>query len=244
MILENLTNASLKKYEKFKRGFFKSLLNSIMAGFYIGIGMVLLIYINANFPSPYSKLLSSLMFPLALTVVIYTGADLFTGNIMLHSISAMNGKLSKKDSVKLIVLSYFGNFLGAIIISALVYFSVTHDDALLQKTIDIATVKSSYNILNLLFKGILCNILVCLAILLVNIANNEVAKIILIFLPITTFVLLGYEHSVANMTVFSLAFMINTFSISLILKNLIFVTIGNIIGGFLLGLVYFLIDKN
>lgn len=244
MILENLTNASLKKYEKFKRGFFKSLLNAIMAGFYIGIGMVLLIYINANFPSPYSKLLSSLMFPLALTVVVYTGADLFTGNVLLHCISFLDGKLSKANTIKLLCLSYLGNFIGAIIISILVYLSLSSKDPFLVKAIEISATKSSYAIINLIFKGILCNILVCLAILLVNVAKDEVSKIILIFLTIAPFVLLGYEHSVANMTIFSLAFIINKFSLALILKNLFFVTLGNIIGGFFLALAYYLIDKN
>lgn len=243
MILENLSNASLKKYDKFKRGFFKSLLNSMMAGFYIGIGMVLLIYINDHFDAPYSKLLAALIFPLSLTVVVFTGADLFTGNVMLHSISAMNKKISKIEALKLISLSYFGNFLGAIVLAILVYFSVAPSDSLLTKTIDIATMKSSYEIINLIFKGILCNILVCLAILLVNITKDEVTKIILIFLTIAPFILLGHEHSVANMTVFSLATMINNFSIALILKNLIFVTIGNLIGGYLLALIYYLIDK-
>ena len=128
--------------------------------------------------------------------------------------------------------------MGAVLISFL--FKMTgvspeYNEALLK----LATGKTSFDFLSLLFKGIMCNILVCLAVLICSRKISDSAKLILIFWCILAFVSLGFEHSVANMTCFALAKMLNSdFTFALILKNLIPVTIGNIIGGALVALTY------
>ena len=103
----------------------------------------------------------------------------------------------------------------------------------------LATGKTSFNFSILLFKGIMCNILVCLAVLICSRKISDTSKLIMIFWCIFAFVSLGFEHSIANMTCFALTKILNPeFGFGLILKNLIPVTIGNIIGGFLVALTY------
>ena len=240
-IIGELTNSANTKKNLLENSLFKYMVASVFAGFFIGMGMLIMTLSASVFSGleiPAVKFINGFVFSLALSFVIFAGGELFTGNILVTSIGRLNKKIETSTLLKILVFSYIGNLLGSILISFL--FKMTgvspeYNEALLK----LATTKSSFDFTALLFKGIMCNILVCLAVLLCSRDISDSAKLILIFWCILAFVSLGFEHSIANMTCFALAKMLNPeFGFALIFKNLIPVTIGNIIGGALVALTY------
>ena len=205
-IIIGLTNSANTKKNLLEGSLFKYMVASILAGFFIGMGMLIMTLSASIFsplPIPAVKFINGFVFSLALSFVVFAGGELFTGNVLVTTVGRLNKKIDTGTLLKL------------------------------------ATGKTSFDFLPLLFKGIMCNILVCLAVLICSRKISDSAKLILIFWCILAFVSLGFEHSVANMTCFALAKMLNSdFTFALILKNLIPVTIGNIIGGALVALTY------
>ncbi|MCI5839086.1 MAG: formate/nitrite transporter family protein [Peptoniphilaceae bacterium] len=245
-IIEKLTVSCLTKKNLFEKSIFKYLNSSMLAGFFIGMGILIMSLSNLIFKDisfPIVKFVNGFVFPLALSYVIFAGGELFTGNILIIGMGKLNKKIDFRLCFKILFLSYLGNLLGAFIISFL--FSMTNVSNELKDTIvTMANGKISQDILTLIFKGILCNILVCLAVLMCNRNISDVAKLIMIFWCIFPFVALGFEHSIANMTCLILAKIFDsTITISNILHNLIPVTIGNIIGGLVIAFTYFNIGK-
>ena len=240
-IISGLTNSANTKKNLLEGSLFKYMVASILAGFFIGMGMLIMTLSASVFsplPIPVVKFINGFVFSLALSFVVFAGGELFTGNVLVTTVGRLNKKIDTGSLLKILIFSYLGNILGSVLISFL--FKMTgvspeYNEALLK----LATGKTSFDFLALLFKGIMCNILVCLAVLICSRKISDSAKLILIFWCILAFVSLGFEHSVANMTCFALAKMLNSdFTFTLILKNLIPVTIGNIIGGALVALTY------
>lgn len=245
-IIGGLTNSANTKKNLLENSLFKYMVASVLAGFFIGMGMLIMTLSASVFSGleiPAVKFINGFVFSLALSFVIFAGGELFTGNVLVTSIGRLNKKIETSTLLKILVFSYIGNLLGSILISFL--FKMTgispeYNEALLK----LATTKASYDFTALLFKGIMCNILVCLAVLLCSRDISDSAKLILIFWCILAFVSLGFEHSIANMTCFALAKMLNPeFGFALIFKNLIPVTIGNIIGGSLVGITYYFLGS-
>lgn len=240
-IIIGLTNSANTKKNLLEGSLFKYMVASILAGFFIGMGMLIMTLSASVFsplPIPVVKFINGFVFSLALSFVVFAGGELFTGNVLVTSVGRLNKKIDTRTLLKILIFSYLGNILGSVLISFLFKMTVVspeYNEALLK----LATGKTSFDFLPLLFKGIMCNILVCLAVLICSRKISDSAKLILIFWCILAFVSLGFEHSVANMTCFALAKMLNSdFTFALILKNLIPVTIGNIIGGALVALTY------
>ena len=240
-IIGGLINSANTKKNLLENSLFKYMVASVLAGFFIGMGMLIMTLSASVFSGleiPAVKFINGFVFSLALSFVIFAGGELFTGNVLVTSIGRLNKKIETSTLLKILVFSYIGNLLGSILISFL--FKMTgvspeYNEALLK----LATTKSSFDFTALLFKGIMCNILVCLAVLICSRPISDSSKLILIFWCILAFVSLGFEHSVANMTCFALAKMLNPeFGFALIFKNLIPVTIGNIIGGSLVAITY------
>ena len=240
-IIGGLTNSANTKKNLLENSLFKYMVASVLAGFFIGMGMLIMTLSASVFSGleiPAVKFINGFVFSLALSFVIFAGGELFTGNVLVTSIGRLNKKIETSTLLKILVFSYIGNLLGSILISFL--FKMTgvspeYNEALLK----LATTKASYDFTALLFRGIMCNILVCLAGLICSRPISDSSKLILIFWCILAFVSLGFEHSVANMTCFALAKMLNPeFGFALIFKNLIPVTIGNIIGGLLVAITY------
>lgn len=240
-IISGLTNSANTKKNLLEGSLFKYMVASILAGFFIGMGMLIMTLSASVFsplPIPVVKFINGFVFSLALSFVVFAGGELFTGNVLVTTVGRLNKKIDTGSLLKILIFSYLGNILGSVLISFL--FKMTgvspeYNEALLK----LATGKTSFDFLALLFKGIMCNILVCLAVLICSRKISDSAKLILIFWCILAFVSLGFEHSVASMTCFALAKMLNSdFTFTLILKNLIPVTIGNIIGGALVALTY------
>ena len=245
-IIGGLTNSANTKKNLLENSLFKYMVASVLAGFFIGMGMLIMTLSASVFSGleiPAVKFINGFAFSLALSFVIFAGGELFTGNVLVTSIGRLNKKIETSTLLKILVFSYIGNLLGSILISFL--FKMTgispeYNEALLK----LATTKSSFDFTALLFKGIMCNILVCLAVLICSRDISDSAKLILIFWCILAFVSLGFEHSVANMTCFALAKMLNPeFGFALIFKNLIPVTIGNFIGGSLVAITYYFLGS-
>ncbi len=218
----------------------KTIILSIMAGFLIalaGYASTVVSFSVNNFSL--SKCLSALIFPMGLILVILLKTELFTGNSLLV-IPLVNKKINIKSLLINWLLVYIGNFIGSIILSLLIYKSGSlTNEALINAFINIANKKISYNFMNLIILGTLCNMLVCTAVFLGVTHKNTLEKIFVIFIPIFLFVLLGFEHSVANMFYLSIGALLGKINfINLLIHNLLPVTLGNIIGGILIGLIF------
>ena len=225
---------------KTKNKVLKTIVLSIMAGFLIALAGYASTMVSFSVKNiSLSKCLSALIFPMGLILVILLKTELFTGNSLLV-IPLINKKINIKSLLINWLLVYIGNFIGSVLLSLLIYRSGSlTNEALVNAFINIANKKVSYNFINLLILGTLCNMLVCTAVFLGVTHKNTLEKIFVIFIPIFLFVLLGFEHSVANMFYLSIGALLGKINfINLIIHNLLPVTLGNIIGGILIGLIF------
>lgn len=236
-LLDDVLKVVDKKYSYFKTyksGYF---LSSMWAGAAIGMGIILIAVIGAygeKYQYAMTKAVMGFSFSMALSVVIMLGVELFTGNNLLMSVGCLEKKLSWLNVLYLWCFNYIGNFVGALVL-AFIYANTGVGSGLVgEYLIEMAVMKTSPSFMELLMKGILCNVLVCLAVLIAIKMKSESGKLIMIFWCIYTFITCGFEHSIANMTLFSLSALLDqgqTVSYALMIQNLIPVTIGNVIGG-------------
>ena len=245
-----LSEVAVKKVNFYKSGIIKYLIASMWAGAYVGFGIFLIMTIGglgseSNFP--FTKMLMGLSFGIALSLVIMAGSELFTGNNMILTVGALDKKVTWKDSANIWVWSFIGNAIGSTLLGLLLSLtnaSATPTGAFILKT---AATKMNGDFIPLLVNGILCNLLVCLAVLCSVKMKSESGKLIMVFWCLFAFITSGFEHSVANMTIFATAlFMPHPETVSLmgVFQNMIPVTLGNFIGGaLLLGASYFYMGK-
>ncbi|ACO68371.1 formate-nitrite transporter family [Micromonas commoda] len=209
------------------------------AGALIGIGALLMSCVGASSPALATAnpglcnfLKGAVGLPAGLTLVILTGAELFTGNVM----TMFSGLLAKRIEAGALfrnwLLSYAGNFIGSIVMAYLAFGAKTASaPAAKAAVVGIATSKVSLSFGVALCKGILCNWLVCLAVWGTMASTSVAGKVLAIFWPITAFVTLGFEHSVANMFLIPHG-MLNGAQITvkdMMLNNILPVTLGNVI---------------
>lgn len=207
---------------------------------------------STGFPYGVTRLLTGLVFCLGLILVVVGGAELFTGNNLIVMAWA-SGKVSGRALLRNWVIVYVGNFLGSIGTAILMFLTKQYtfgSDAIGITALKIAVAKCDLDFIQALALGVLCNALVCLAVWLTYSARTTLDKIMSIIFPITAFVAAGFEHSIANMYFIPYALLVKMFdpeymarvaekipNLNLLtweaffLKNLIPVTIGNIIGG-------------
>jgi formate/nitrite transporter len=193
-----------------------------------------------------ARLLGGIAFSLGLVLVIVGGAELFTGNNLI----VMAWAERKVTTLQLLLnwtVVYAANLVGALGCAFMVAWSGTlglGDGAVGATAMRIAEAKVALGFGEAFFRGILCNTLVCLAVWLCFAAQGVASKILAIVLPISAFVALGFEHSVANMYLIPVAMLAGAENVSLagFIGNLIPVTLGNIVGGgVFVALVYWLI---
>ncbi len=248
---------------KSKLGIGKTLYLAFLAGAFIGFGSLLAIKIGGFMPVEYwgniQRLVFAGVFPVGLLLVLVAGADLFTGNCMYLPSAISSGKCDFGGLVKSWVFSYAGNFVGSVAVAFVlglctgILFDKIGDGSMPLATyaINLANAKCNLPWDVAFIRGIGCNWLVCLAIFMALTATDGVSKVALIWPPITAFVALGFEHSVANMTFVPLgiflgesqAYLASANPVALtanwsdfFINNLIPVTLGNIVGGALLTL--------
>lgn len=239
----------------------KMLILGILAGMFIAIAGIASTVASATLTGSIGKLLGAAVFPGGLAMVLIAGSELFTGNtIIVLPVCCKQARIS--GMLKNWVFVYLGNFIGSIVIAALVFYGGTlglFDNAAGGAAINTAVAKVSLTFDDAFIRGILCNFVVCIAVWMSFAAKDVVGKVAGIFFPIMIFVLLGWEHSVANMyfipagilaagneaylaaSKFAADVSALTWG-SFFFKNLLPVTLGNIVGGsVLVGLGYWFV---
>lgn len=214
------------------------LIFSAFAGIYIGLGIALIFSIGAPLAASESVFTKALMgagFGIALTLVVFGGAELFTGNNMFLLTSVLGGRTSWKSLFKLFWWCYIGNLIGSLFIAWLVVSSGVMDAAAQKGLVtSVAAMKMNLPLSEIFLRAILANWLVCLAIWMSARTKNDAAKLILIWWCLFAFVATGYEHAIANMSLLSMAlFLPHPDSVSWLgfAYNLLPATIGNFVGG-------------
>lgn len=248
MYLESVrivSEAARLKIAYLQRSFISYMVASILAGTYIGLGVILIFSIGAPLAgaqSVFLKMLMGLSFGIALTLVVFAGAELFTGNNMFMGIGFLRKEVSAGELLKCWLWSWIGNLIGSLLVAYLAVSSgaISPAAGFIEKA---SLAKMSLPAVQLFLRGILCNWLVCLALWTSSRTKDDVAKCILIFWCLFAFITCSYEHSVANMTLLSLPlFSPHSQGITWwgFWRNLFYVTGGNIVGGsFFVGALYF-----
>ncbi len=206
---------------------------AILAGAFIGFGAAAYTAVMTGADASFgpSRLLGGLVFSLGLILVIVGGAELFTGNALMI-MATVERKITLRRMLRSWGIVYLGNFVGAAGLAVVFGFSGLLEGAMGATATAIPEIKASLLPMEAFIRGALCNMLVCLAIWLTFAARSAAGKILGILWPISAFVLLGLEHSVANMYFFPQGWMVGSnVTISDALSNLVWVTLGNIAGG-------------
>jgi len=212
------------------------LVSSMLAGAYVGMGILLIFTLGNQVPVEFQKLIMGASFGIALTLVVIAGAELFTGHTMFMALRGYGGAGSVGDIAASWGMTWIGNLVGSL---ALVWlFALGGGGGLLSApdtlVMKVAAAKMNGSAVALFARAILCNWLVCLAIWMSARVDSDSAKCIVIFWCLFAFIANGFEHSVANMTLLGLALVGNhpeTVSIAGFAWNLAWVTLGNIVGG-------------
>jgi formate transporter len=212
----------------------------IAAGGFIGLGAMYytLIVSDPLLSFGWARLLGGWAFSLGLILVVVAGAELFTGNNLLVMAWA-NRQISTLEVARNWAIVYVANAIGAVGLAVIVYLA-RHGElaqgAIGAQYIQIATAKVSMSFAEAFFKGVLCNLLVCLAVWLAMAGRSVTDRVLAIVFPISAFVAAGFEHSVANMYFIPLGMLLGADDVDMLalLRNLVPVTLGNIAGGSLM----------
>ena len=243
----------------------KMLALGILAGMFIalaGVGSTIApaTIATGSTTASLGKLIGAAVFPAGLAMVLLAGSELFTGNCLII-IPVLEKQAKVEDMLKNWFFVYIGNFIGGLLVAALTVYGGTYSlfgGAAAAAAIRTAAAKVEMPFVEAMFRGILCNFLVCIGVWLAFAAKDVVGKVAGLFFPIMLFVLCGFEHSVANMYYIPTGLFASSIpkyldayggAVSekltwgaLFTRNLIPVTLGNIIGGMILvGIAYWYI---
>lgn len=224
---------------------------AMLAGLDIGLGgtFMLLVKSDGTLSFAVAQVLGGLVFCLGLFLVLVAGAELFTGNCLM-----VEGLLSRRYTFSQLlrqwIVVYLGNFAGALLLVALLvgagFFSM-NSGAVGETAASVASTKAALTPFTAFMRGILCNILVCFAVWMGFAGKSVWDKLVAALLPVTAFVALGFEHSVANMFFLPLGLAAQalgyagTCTLAGMALNLVFVTLGNIVGGVAVGAAYWFV---
>ncbi|HDZ19777.1 hypothetical protein LCGC14_0016220 [marine sediment metagenome] len=212
------------------------LASAALAGAYIGIGIVLIFSLGAPLAavgSAFQRLVMGAAFGIALTLVVFAGAELFTGNNMVMTFGVVGKEVSLSGLLRVWAFSWSGNLIGSLGLAFLVAASgaIAHAGSFIE---EVAAAKMTMPPMQMFLRGVLCNWLVCLALWSASRTASDVAKCVLIFWCLFAFIACGFEHSIANMTLLGMSlFAPHGVDVSWMGfgTNLLFVTFGNIVGG-------------
>ena len=245
---EAVVTAARGKSDFLKNRPWAYLLASILAGAFIGFGVILSntaasLAVNTGL----SRIVSGLTFAGGLSLVVFAGAELFTGNHFTIGSGMLAGRVSLAEGLKVLAVCMLGNWLGSILVSILFAATGLADGALGEFMATSAKLKMALPVVPLITRAVLCNILVCLAIWCTFRLKSETAKLVMIFWCLFIFVTAGFEHSVANMTLLTTA-MLGPYSQGLTLGgyfyNILLSTLGNLLGGIWgVALPYYLLSR-
>ena len=242
----------------------KMLVLGILAGMFIALAGVGASIASVTIESAsLAKLIGAAVFPTGLAMVLIAGSELFTGNCLLI-IPVLQKEATVEGMLKNWLFVYIGNMIGGILIAALTVYGGTYSlfsDAAAAAVVKTATAKVGMPFGDAFLRGVLCNFLVCIAVWMSYAAKDIVGKVAAMYLPIMMFVLSGFEHSIANLYYIPAGLFAKGYSAypnaasavepnilskltwgNMFTKNIIPVTLGNIVGGVcLVGLAYWFI---
>lgn len=224
---------------------------AVLAGAFIALGasFMLMVRSDSTLSPTVSLLLGGLAFCLGLFLVLVAGAELFTGNCLMV-IGALDGRYPFARMLRKWAIVYVGNAAGALLVVALMTisgFPAMQGGAVGDIALSVAASKAALDPVVAFVRGILCNMLVCLAVWMGSAGKTVCDKLAAAVLPVVAFVVLGFEHSVANMFFLPLGLVVNAMqgasavAVGGVVSNLVFVTLGNIVGGVAIAAAYWFV---
>ena len=243
---KEFASIAVDKIAYFKRNPIGFFISTMMAGAYVGVGIMLILTLGNEADPASRNLIMGCFFGIALILIIFAGADLFSGHIMYMTFGFLYRKIGLFTVIKDWVICWYGNLFGAVMLSVLFTLGGgggwMDDSSSLVHTL--AEAKMNSTITELLARAIICNWLLCLAIWMTSKTKSDIAKCVLIFWCLFAFISAGFEHSIANMTIFAISLLGNhpdTVTIPGLFYNLGWVSVGNVVGGAgFIGVAYYL----
>ncbi|MEW9900612.1 formate/nitrite transporter family protein [Chitinivorax sp. PXF-14] len=237
----------------------QTVLLGMLAGAFIGLGSLYFVLVtsDASLGFAASRVLGGVVFSLGLLLVVVAGAELFTGNNLL-AMAWADRRISTAELLRNWVIVCCANFIGAAGLAVIVWLSghpAMNGGKVATQVVLLAAAKCAAPAATLFWKGVLCNILVCMAVWMAMAGRSVVDKLAAIVLPVSAFVAAGFEHSIANMYLIPLGLLLkpdmpadlahlDALSLSGLVANLVPVIAGNLLGGsVLVALVYHLIYR-
>ena len=214
---------------------------AVLAGAFISMGALFFLVVTTQSGLGFglTRLVGGMVFSLGLVLVVVAGAELFTGNNLI-AMAWASGLVGSGPVLRNWLLAYVGNVagcLGTVLLVAWADTAALGDGAVGRTAVAVASAKAALPTLEAFARGVLCNALVCLAVWLTLGGRSVTDKILAILFPITAFVAMGFEHSIANWFFLPYGAWLGgstTVPLGTALHNLAVVTVGNIVGGTLL----------
>ncbi|MDD6770738.1 MAG: formate/nitrite transporter family protein [Inconstantimicrobium porci] len=234
--IDEVGGLALKKTKYIDESVFKYFALSAIAGFFVIIGIAIAYTtggIFQHFGKMYGKLAVALTFSIALDLIYFAGSELFTGNCFILGVGLLEKKVTFKNVLKVLIVCYLGNFAGIALFAIIYLIGGSAAGDTLHFIEASAAAKVALTPMQSVFRGILCNFVVCLAVWICIRMKEETSRVIVIFWCIFAFCIAGYEHCIANLAVFFMALFAPGTSITLAgaATSTFWVTLGNIIGG-------------
>ncbi|HHX60919.1 MAG TPA: formate/nitrite transporter family protein [Epulopiscium sp.] len=246
----NVIGSAKSKVRLLKTNPLGYIISSMLAGIYVGLGIILIFTIGgllSSAGSPATKIIMGISFGVALSLVVFAGSELFTGNNFVMGAGSLSRQVSWTDTMKVWAMCFVGNLVGSILIGYMFYLTGLASGPVGEFIGATSAAKMNIPFMPLLFRAIFCNILVCLGVWSTFRCKEETAKLIMIFWCLFTFITAGFEHSIANMTLLTIGLLApNGADVSVIgyIYNIGVVTLGNMIGGVLfMAVPYYIISK-
>jgi nitrite transporter NirC len=208
---------------------------SSLAGVYVGVAVVLLITVSAPLAasgSPATKLVQAAVFGIALTLVVFAGAELFTGSVMVMLQGLARRQVGLRALGLVLGLTLVGNLVGSIVLAAVVHGGGTMSTGPAAEVVrSITAAKAATPGFQLFWRAVLCNMLVCLGLWMANRTKSDAAKLVVLWWALLAFIGSGFEHSIANMAIFATGALQGVSAWSDLATNLAWTVPGNVVGG-------------
>ncbi|MGC4983888.1 formate/nitrite transporter family protein [Streptomyces sp. DT193] len=228
------TDLAVKK-SRLVRSPARYLVSAMLAGIYIGVGEILLLSVAGPLEAGHSgavRLVEGAVFPVALLLVLFAGADLFTSQCMTMTFGVLSRRTRWADLARVWVMSLVGNLVGAVVFALFIGMAGTLESGPASSLLgSLLATKEAASGGQLFARAVLCNMLVCLAVWMFTRASGDGAKATMVWWPVFAFVASGFEHSIANMALFSLGIVNGQAGVGDLARNLAFTVPGNIVGG-------------
>ncbi|HEY4432319.1 MAG TPA: formate/nitrite transporter family protein [Paenibacillus sp.] len=242
---------ALKKQKIYRQSVLRYIARAMLASMFIGFGVIVAFKTGNYFymeHSPFAYPMAAITFGAAIILISYGGGDLFTGDTFYYTYTALRRKMKWPEVVRMWVMSYIGNILGAAVFALLIFLTgLFYSSDVNGFLLYVVEHKMGAPTGQLFFRAILCNWLVCMAFFIPMNIKGDGARMFAMVLFVFCFFISGYEHSIANMCTFAIALVLDhpgTVSWSGVVHNLVPVTIGNLIGGgVLMGVMYYYVNK-